>query len=407
MTSPSQHRVPQSTATPIPLRDMIFFSVGVFFFWTALYIYVPILSVYAQSLGASLSMVGLIVAAYAIPQFLFRIPLGILFDSLRRRKWLIAVGILITSAGALGLAVGSNTWALFGARMLTGVGAATWVAFAVYFVAYYPASEAPRAIGIINSVQGVALVISTYAGGLVAQRFGYGGAFFGAAILGLVALAAHLIAKEPVTAHAKLTSRANLSGVFRYWPLLIVSLMGLLAQFANWAGLFGFVPVYAARIGATSSSLGMITMLCLAASALVSLVTVRMVNLVGPALTVVIGSLLLGGTMIFVPSVHTLTALTMLMLINGVGRGLLQTVLMSLSVQSMPQSLRATAMGIYQATYALGMFAGPLVTGLLADIMGLAPAFYVAASACGVVAGLAILPLIRKPAPFHDGKVPT
>jgi hypothetical protein len=39
--------------------------------------------------------------------------------------------------------------------------------------------------------------------------------------------------------------------------------------------------------------------------------------------------------------------------------------------------------------------------------MGLAPAFYVAASACGVVAGLAILPLIRKPAPFHDGKVPT
>jgi MFS family permease len=74
--------------------------------------------------------------------------------------------------------------------MLTGVGAATWVAFAVYFVAYYPASEAPKAIGIINSVQGVALVISTYAGGLVAQRFGYGGAFFGAAILGLVALAA-------------------------------------------------------------------------------------------------------------------------------------------------------------------------------------------------------------------------
>ena len=159
MTSSSQHTVPQSAAAKIPLRDVIFFSVGVFFFWTALYIYIPILSVYAQSLGASLSMVGLIVAAYAIPQFLFRIPLGILFDSLRRRKWLITVGILITSAGALGLAVGSNTWAVFGARILTGVGAATWVAFTVYFVAYYPASEAPRAIGIINSVQGAALVI--------------------------------------------------------------------------------------------------------------------------------------------------------------------------------------------------------------------------------------------------------
>ena len=133
--------------------------------------------------------------------------------------------------------------------------------------------------------------------------------------------------------------------------------------------------------------------------------TVRIVSLAGPALTVVIGALLLGGTMAFVPAMHTLTALTALMLINGVGRGLLQTVLMSLCVQSMPQALRATAMGVYQATYALGMFAGPLVTGVLADIMGLAPAFYVAAGTCGAVAMLAFLPLMKKPSPSHDSAV--
>jgi len=49
--------------------------------------------------------------------------------------------------------------------MLTGLGAATWVAFAVYFVGYFPSTRAPRAIGMINFVQGVAMVTATYLGG--------------------------------------------------------------------------------------------------------------------------------------------------------------------------------------------------------------------------------------------------
>ena len=382
-------------------RHVFLFSVATFFYWAGLYLYMPIFSVHAKSLGASLSMVGVIVAAYAIPQVLFRIPLGILFDSVRRRKSLIAAGILMTSAGALGLGLAPGPWTLFGARIVTGVGAAAWVAFAVYFAAYYPETAAPRAIGIINFVQGAAIVVATYGGGMVAQKLGDRSAFYGAAVLGLVALGAHLAAREPAVAtRVRRISRADLTAVARYWPLIIVSLMGVLSQFANWAGLFGFVPVYAARIGADSSDLGLITMASLAASALASLLTMRLVRATGSLVSIVLGAVLLGGTMVFVPGMHSLPALIGLMLVNGIGRGLIQTLLMSLSVQSIPAPLRATAMGVYQAIYAVGMLSGPLVTGLLADRLGLDRAFYVAAGGCLVLAGMAFLPALRAPAAF-------
>ena len=395
MTSPpAPGKVALTTANS---RDVVLFLSATFFYWAALYLYSPILSVYSRSLGASLSMVGVIVASYAIPQFVLRIPLGFAYDRMRRRRPLITVGLMLTVLGALGLAIAPNTWALFGARFVTGMGAAAWVAFTIYFTGYYPASSAPKAISTINFVQGIALVAATYSGGLVAQRFGYSAVFFIAAILGAAALGFNFAAKEAISVPVQRIKMKDLVSLVRSRPLLVVSLMGLFAQYVNWAGLFGFTPIYAARLGASSSDLGLMTMLCLATSALASLVTTRATRIAGSKATVSLSAILLGGTMALIPAVHTVAGLAWLLAANGIARGLLQTVLMSLSVQSVPESHRATAMGFYQAAYAVGMLAGPLVTGWLADTAGLAPAFYVAAGGCAVILALALLPAGQPP----------
>src|SRR4030067_1557433 len=101
-----------------------------------------------QSTGANLDVVGAVLSAYAIPQVLLRIPIGIWSDRLGKRKPLVGAGIVFTSVGALGLGLAKTPWLLFLARMTTGVGAATWVVFPVYFTAYYPADDSGRAIGL-------------------------------------------------------------------------------------------------------------------------------------------------------------------------------------------------------------------------------------------------------------------
>ena len=383
-------------SSPSERKYILLFSIATFFFWASLYLYVPILPVYAQSTGASLTMVGTIVAAYAIPQMLFRIPIGILFDAINRRKFLIAGGIVMNCVGALGLGLAPSASLLFFARVVTGIGAATWVTFAIYFTAYYPVEGARRAIGVINFVQGMALVITTYCGGIIAETSGYHYTFFGAALLGVVALIALLATRESSVPPVKQDSRRSFMFVAAQPLLLVVSFMGILSQFANWSGLFGFIPVYGAQIGASSADLGTITMLSLAASAVAALFVVPLVKRCGNSFTILLGAILMGGAISVVPLIHQVGLLEGTMVIYGLGRGILSTILMSLSIQTIAPQQRATAMGIYQAIYAVGMFLGPFVSGSIADGFGIATVFYLSAFFCLVIAGMAYLPIILR-----------
>ena len=112
-------------------RSAALLAATTFLFWASLYVYVPILPVYAASLGASMGMVGLVVGAYGISQLLLRIPLGIQSDRHGRRVPYIALSLIAAGAGALWLALAPGPWSLFFARGLTGVGAALVLAGAV------------------------------------------------------------------------------------------------------------------------------------------------------------------------------------------------------------------------------------------------------------------------------------
>ncbi len=380
----------------VNFRHVLLFNAANFCFWTALYLYVPVFPVYARSLGASLSLVGVIVAAYSIPQLLFRIPLGIIFDAIPRRKPLLAGGLLMTAAGAAGLALAPNAWSLFFARGVTGTGAATWVAFVVYFMAYYPEEKGYRAIGIINFVQGIAVVAATGLGGYIAEVSGTGQVFWGAAITGVAGIVVLTFTREVTVSGTKPASWQSFKPVISYQPLLIASFMGILLQFANWAGLFGFIPIYAARIGASNADLGLITMLALASSAVASLLVASIVKRWGNPATIILGAVIMAGVITAVPFINNVNLLMAAMAANGFGRGVLTTMLMSLSVQAIAPQQKATAMGVYQATYAVGMVLGPMASGALADSQGLAAVFYLSAALCLVIAGMAYLPFVPR-----------
>ncbi|MFW6057150.1 MAG: MFS transporter, partial [Chloroflexota bacterium] len=178
-------------------RSRILFAVATFFYWASLYLYVPVLPVYAESVVKSLSMVGIIISSYALPQLLFRIPIGLHFDRASRRKPLVMAGLLLVSVGAAGLAVAGNGWTLAAARAVTGAGAAAWVAFTVFFTGYYSSEHAARAIGVINSVNQIAQVAATGSGGLIVDAAGYRAVFLIAALLGLLGVVALGFAREP------------------------------------------------------------------------------------------------------------------------------------------------------------------------------------------------------------------
>jgi MFS family permease len=280
--------------------------------------------------------------------------------------------------------------------MTTGIGAATWVVFTVYFAAYYSPQDSGRAISLINFVQGGALVAATAGGGIATGALGSRQTFFIAALLGVFALLALFFAKERPLLKTETTSLQGFSTIATRPMLLTVSILGILFQFAVYAGLFSFVPIYAAGIGASSADLGFITMINLAFSSIGALATVWVWKRWGFKMTIFWGALLISGSLFATQFISKVALLMLLQVSYGLGRGVLMTTLMALSIRNVPRAYQATAMGIFQATYAVGMLTGPLVSGFLSDDLGLSSVFNFAAAISVLIAILAFLPAFSR-----------
>jgi len=110
----------------------------------------------------------------------------------------------------------------------------------------------------------------------------------------------------------------------------------------------------------------------------------------GERVTVVVTALLMAVTTFLTPFVSNLGLLAVTRIGYGMGHGVIYPTLMSLSLRAVHQSERASAMGIFQAVYALGMFGGPAASGLIADHLGLSTMFLITG---GVAVGIAALAL--------------
>ncbi|MCL5108437.1 MAG: MFS transporter [Chloroflexi bacterium] len=395
----------------------VLFVASTFVFWCSLYVYVPILPTYTQQLGGSLAMVGLVVGAYGVTQFVLRVPLGVFSDRLGRRKPFILFGTLTAAAGAAGFLVAGDPWGLFLARALTGVAASSWVAFTVLFSSYFPPGKAVRAMSLVTFVSGSSQLVATFAGGQIAQRFGSVSTFWvGLALAGVAALASLAVRDEPrrttappsweqvarvmtgsprqyqSTAAGAVSPRQYQSAVAGAVPLLlIVSFNAVLSQYAAYVTTYAFTPIYAAGLGASRADLGLLVTAMLISSTIGQLLAGNLVERWGERVVVAGGMLIAATGIAATPFVATVPLLLGLQALNGLGRGLGFPVLMGLSVRYLPQQQRATAMGVFQATYALGMFAGPFAGGQIADAFGLDMVFYSTGVVCLASAGLALL----------------
>ena len=367
-----------------------------FLYWGALYVYSPILSVYAASLGASFTTVGVIVGAYGFVQMLLRIPVGIWSDRLGRRLPLLYAGHFFNLLGCLGLAFATNAAWLVLARGVFGISAATWVGFTVLYASYFPPNEAPKAMGVVSAINGISLTIFIGLGGQIAEVWGMPSTFYVGAVLAVLGIGTTIpVAEERVP--RKAAAARQIRTVITHPIVITTALISALNQYVIWATTFGFIPLYADGLGASKSALGIIGVIALLPYTLASLVNHRVAGRLGDNRALFVGIFVMAAMALIVPLINSLPLLAITQGISGVGRGMTYPLLMGLSIRQIPEQDRATAMGVFQATYAIGMFLGPMTCGALADVFGLSGAFVVAGAICTVAAFIALI-LLKPPA---------
>ena len=90
----------------------------------------------------------------------------------------------------------------------------------------------------------------------------------------------------------------------------------------------------------------------------------------GPRITVLTSFLAVAISTAALPYLDTIGALYASMALAGFGRGAAYPLLMGLAIARLPDTEKATAMGFFQAVYAIGMFAGPVVAGQIGGAWG-------------------------------------
>ena len=390
---PSEDSKP-APATKSMTRYIVTVALATYFFWISLYLYVPVLPLHAQELGANLEMVGIVIASYAIGQLLLRIPIGVGSDIIGRKPFAFSA-LILSALGAIWLALSPNPWSLFAARTLTGVAAAGWVAISVLFASYYPAGNTSRAMAIIMSVNTLSLVTATFIGGIVADYFGNLSTFYGAAGIGFAGALLLLSAPEQRIVATTKYSLSTLMGVLKTPLLLRVSAIAITLQFVTFGVNFGFLPIHAENLGASKSEIGYITTAGLLAAVVGTAVSAWLARRWGPTTAVMVAALATLFSLVIMTITTDLITLGALQAFNGFGRGMMNTVLISMALASAPVAIRATAMGSYQALYAIGMLLGPAVSGPIAAAFGIEMVFWAAAAA--TVLGGAIA--LAKPLP--------
>jgi MFS family permease len=364
--------------SPKPGRLVLFFSASSLF-WASMYVYVPILAVHSErNLGASMGLVGIIVGSYGFMQLVLRVPTGLWSDRIGRRKPFVLAGIVASVIGAVGMGLTSDPGWMVVWRGMSGVSAAAWVPFSVLFTSYFSPSMAARSLSYVTFAQSMATMTATFCGGAIAEHVGWHAPFFVAAALGVIGLLVALGLEEKPTPPRDGMSGTQFMRICTVPRLVAATSVAALSTLTLWATANGFTLVYAAQLGASGADLGALATAAQLASAVFALASAYVAERIGIRRTIVGAIIVQFVGAVMVPFFHSLPFLFASQVLVSGGRALLYPTTMSLSINAVPQEDKATAMGVFQAVYALGMFAGPASGGLIGDTMGISGVFYVA-----------------------------
>ena len=349
--------------------------IGSAFWWFSLYIYVPILPIFSKDLGANLGFVGLIVASYSIGQILFRIPIGYLSDRLKSRKLFSVFAALVSTLGSSFLFFADQPNEVFIGRTITGISAAGWVAISVYYSSFFSPKERSKSSTYILGSNTVSVFLGTFLSGFISDLFGVNMCFLISILSGLLATLLFILSKENKFKLEAKFSTAVFFKLMRNRLLIAFCAIGIFIQFVTFSTLFSFFPIYLNELGFSDSIVGNVVSLSTLASLVGTLISPILLRKYGFWRISSLAAIPVAISTLATPFLESLPLLIVMRLIAGLGHGIIFSSLMGLIVREFQENYQASAMGIFQAIYAIGMFSGPLISGIIATNFGISYVF--------------------------------
>lgn len=352
-------------------------------FWFGQYVYVPYQTTYLISTGVSSGITGMIIGAYGLVQVFFRIPAGVLADIGGGHKKIITAGILFVAAASLFRMLLPNAAGFFVANLFSGLGASAWISYMVYYMKLEEGAL-QTATGKIMAANNTGVFLGFVTSSLLYDRLGMRLICLFSLIAGAVGTALALRIQEEKPAKRSFTMQ-EWKGIFTYRRLLFYALLALLQQGVQMATCMSFTVQAVKDLGATSGQAGMTSIIYIVMAVVFSFLSGRPFFIkLGHARMIPAGFVCQLLYCILVPVAPNVYAVYGCQVLAAAGMGFLFTSLTSESMKGVPDYFYSTAMGIFQAVYAVGMTVFPIVVGFVRGRLGLAGGYYFMAAMLGL-----------------------
>ena len=376
----------------------------------------PIVPLFAKSLGAGLGLTGLIVAMKGVGTLILDLPAGLLVTSLGKKKI-----ILITSGGACVVAlltgfVGNILLFAVLTFMMGGLHSMWMMAQMAVLRDAAQAHQRGRAIAVLGGVSRSGTFVGPIAGGLLGKFLGFQAAYFGQAVVCFAALIflyhyARRLAWEPIRrVGTNPFTRIGRIIIHHRHSFITVGPAVLALQLLRAARQI-LCPLWGDAIGLDVAAIGIVMGLSSAVDMTLFYPAGWIMDHWGRKSAALPALLLFSLSMALVPLTNSFGALMLVGLLTGVGNGLSSGLVMTIGSDLAPDRGTGDFLGVWRLIGDIGTASGPFIIGTVAQAftLGLAPL----ATACiGLGGAFAFLFLVKEtlkkstvPQPESDSSV--
>ncbi len=353
-------------------RTVLVLSTVVFFVMLGIAIILPVLPLYAESLGADVFLAGVLVGALPAARVFVDIPAGTLGDRYGNPQ-MMRLGLVLIAVSSFGAAVAFNYWVLLVVRVVEGIGSAFYVTSSLATLAKtVPMEKRGRYMGIYVNMLLVGQVAGPVIGGAVNYAWGLRAPFvaYGLAATGSLLVLVLMLPRREGQAEARIEWRTA-GRLLRDRSFFTVNL-GSLAAFFMRGGIIATVLPFFILLnwGLSEADTATTAGLLVTVMALASMATMYpsgwLADRYGRKPTFVASLVLMGLVVPLIVTTVSLGSAIPVMALFGLVLGL-HGPLASWVTDLSPVDKMGTAMGVYRTIGDAGYFVGSVLLGGLVD----------------------------------------
>ncbi len=357
--------------------------IAVIFFWIAMYVYIPYQTTYLKAIGIASSQIGIIVGAYGISQMLLRYPVGVLADRQNFHKIFILLGGGSAAVASVFRIILHNDLGFFIGNILSGLASAMWISFMVLYMSYYSEEEQRQATGKIVFANNIGMLSGFVISSLLYQLVGMQIICGFSVLAGVISFGFALaLTSEKENKEKKIELRAQLALCHRK-RLVLYSILALVQQGIQAATAMSFSMQIVTGLGGDLKEVGISSTIYMFSAVLWAKVSTTKQCGKIPVKVLVSGIFFVNGVyLILMPEANLICQIYILQILPGMATGLLFSCLTAEAMIGIAPEIKATAMGVYQTVYAVGITIFPMIGGAILQDISMRAAYRVFAMIC-------------------------